>query len=120
MKDLFGIESVPPKKHYNGENQKAQSLHAQLIKLHGEVDNKCKNCDHLYVKEYAGRYFKCSIADPKLASGPSGDWRANWKACGKFVLQVDEELADIPGRKEKFDSKASNSEQNFLNKKTRQ
>lgn len=90
MKDLFGTDIPPEKKTYPGVNQKAQSLRGQLIRLHGEVDNKCKNCANFYVKQYAGRYFKCSIADPKLASGPAGDWRANWKACGKFVLKVDE------------------------------
>lgn len=83
MKDLFGIEVVPVSTR-KAENQTAKVKHQQLINLYGQVNDSCKNCKNFYVKQYSGRYFKCKMADPELSSGPAGDWRANWKACGKF------------------------------------
>lgn len=84
MKDLFGIEVPDLDVKHPKANLGAAALHKQLISLYGEVDNRCKNCAHLQVRQFSGRYFKCLIATPNPTCNAKTDWRANWKACGKF------------------------------------
>lgn len=85
--DLFGSPVLPvvSKAEYNLIGKRA---HAHLIAVYGSVDDKCKNCNHLRRYQYSKAFYKCGIADPGSKTGPSGDWRANYQACGKFEGQV--------------------------------
>lgn len=42
----------------------------------------CGECAKLVRHEQSKRWYKCSLTSP---SGPAGDWRVSWPACGKFV-----------------------------------
>lgn len=88
-KDLFGHDI--PEEQKQKENSRADQSHKKLIAIYGAVENKCKNCKHFLVKEYAGRYFKCLIANPHPTGNPKTDWRANWQACGKFELNTEKD-----------------------------
>lgn len=83
MKDLFGIEIPPPAKHPK-TNAAGADLHKQLIALHGTAENKCKNCVHFIVHYMGKKFFKCDQSGHFNTGNPRYDWRANWKACGKF------------------------------------
>jgi hypothetical protein len=48
----------------------------------GPEGKRCKQCDHMIIKRYAGKYFKCSLR--YNTNGPATDHRANWLACSKF------------------------------------
>jgi len=56
-----------------------------MVKLYGKGPGgkKCRDCKHLYVKEWDKRYYKCALRIN--TNGPGTDHRANWHACGKFV-----------------------------------
>ena len=116
MKDLFGSDIQQQERPK--VNKTAIQMHKDLITINGTHPGKCKDCVHFKIRNFGKKYFKCELAS--VSGSEKTDWRANWEACGKFILKVEEELADIPGRKEKFDSKAFDAEQDFLNKKTRQ
>lgn len=85
-KDLFGFVVPEPAKKKG--NSKAIDLHAQLVSLYGASENKCKNCKHFVVKQYAGTYFKCAKAGNINSSSAATDWRANWPACGLFNPEI--------------------------------
>lgn len=54
-----------------------------MYRLYGKKENEiCGHCQHLFVKEYAGKYFKCDLQ--KNTNGAGTDWRKRWKACGRF------------------------------------
>ena len=46
----------------------------------------CKNCSHLYVKQYSGKYFKCDLR--KNTNGPGSDHRVRWPACAKYTTEI--------------------------------
>ncbi|MHB9105781.1 MAG: hypothetical protein ACYDCO_01880 [Armatimonadota bacterium] len=54
-----------------------------LVRKHGKgpEGKRCKDCCHLYGKDYSKRYYKCSLAGHR---GPNTDWRCNWDACALF------------------------------------
>jgi hypothetical protein len=90
MKDLFGNDIVHPLIGKTGKrkgNASAIKAHANLRTVYGtKEDQRCKNCVHCWVKQFAGKYWKCELAG---GTGPAYDWRANWVACGKFELDPD-------------------------------
>ena len=55
-----------------------------LIKYYGKgpEGTKCKECKHLYRKQYAGTYIKCDLREN--TNGHGTDHKANWPTCGKF------------------------------------
>ena len=84
MKDLFGDDAfidtgkVP-------RRRKAETMHRQLITAFGVTENQtCKNCIFLKRFQQSKTWSKCAKAtlDGHLAT----DWRAGWRACGKFEL----------------------------------
>jgi hypothetical protein len=55
-----------------------------MISTHGQVDEKCGDCQHLVKQGYtAGTYYKCSKAG--ITRGAATDWRCKWVACGLFT-----------------------------------
>lgn len=68
------------KKH---EHPKAKKFNPMLAVYGvGPVDAQCRDCMHLRVKEWAGRYFKCLLRGD--TNGPGTDHRLRWPACGKY------------------------------------
>lgn len=65
-----------------GPPKKTNPLLASFGKSTG--DHKCKECIHLYRKHYSKVYIKCDLRPD--TNGPGTDHKANWPACGKFVL----------------------------------
>lgn len=64
-----------------------------MIFVHGEKRPfKCKECRHLYYKQFSKRYYKC--AHRKDTNGPATDHKVNWPACGLFEFA--EDLKKIP------------------------
>lgn len=55
-----------------------------MVKAHGfgPEGKRCKHCKHLFVRQYAGRYYKCGLR--VNTNGPATDQRVNWAACSKF------------------------------------
>jgi hypothetical protein len=49
----------------------------------GPEGAKCGGCSHLFVKEWAGRYFKCDLRGN--TNGPGTDHRVRWPACGRYT-----------------------------------
>src|SRR5690606_18232630 len=82
MKDLFGNEFKPDIRNNSGKK-----LFNPCIAVFGQGPEgaRCKTCEHLYVKQYAGRYFKCDLR--RNSNGPATDHKANWPACGKYKRQ---------------------------------
>lgn len=80
--DLFGNkDQIPP----GGNKNKSGSLKVNpCIAVYGKdaAGNKCKNCTHLFHKQYGKKYFKCDLR--KNNNSASTDHKANWEACGKF------------------------------------
>lgn len=83
MKDLFDNEIILPP----GGEQKgrlAEHQHAQLLSFYGKINAKCKDCKFL-LREHRGKvYLKCEKA--RNSNSAATDWRANWQACGLFVV----------------------------------
>ena len=53
-----------------------------MVKAYGiKEGEKCRDCRHLFCKEFANRYYKC--AHRHDTSGPGTDHRVNWDACQK-------------------------------------
>lgn len=53
--------------------------------VHGYTEGqKCKTCKHLCYKEYAKRYYKCSLRGGVDTASPQSDHRVNWPACAKY------------------------------------
>jgi len=57
----------------------------KMIQRHGRgpTGKRCKDCQHLYVKQLAGRYYKCALFGD--TNGPGTDWRCGRDACGQFA-----------------------------------
>ena len=49
---------------------------------HPDKDLRCRDCDHLFFKQFAKKYFKCSHRGN--TGGPATDHRKHWPACTKF------------------------------------
>lgn len=47
----------------------------------GPFDEKCQSCTHLVYHRQATSWMKCDL---QRNTGPAGDWRARWPACGKY------------------------------------
>lgn len=78
MKDLFGNEIPLSTKLKSGTYR-----FNPLIAVYGKTEGKkCKDCSHLYSKEFANKYYKCDLR--KDTNGPGTDHRINWNACGKY------------------------------------
>lgn len=59
-----------------------ERMHSKLLLLHGNYPGyRCKQCVHFYRYSMGNTWFKCALTAP---SGPAGDWRAHWLACGAF------------------------------------
>jgi hypothetical protein len=58
-----------------------------LIRSFGEgpKGQRCKNCKHLYGKQYSKIYYKCELRGD--TNGTKTDHKINWPACGKFELE---------------------------------
>lgn len=48
----------------------------------GPDNKRCKHCQHLFVRQYMNRYYKCDLRIN--TNGPGTDQRVNWRACSKF------------------------------------
>jgi hypothetical protein len=74
------------------ENKAEVALPERIQKMramYGKRDDQvCKNCIHFERHRAGGNWFKCDKS--KITGGQGTDWRANWKACGKFEEQKDE------------------------------
>ena len=58
----------------------------RMQKAYGISDgNKCSDCRYFVRREYAKTYFKCRLYS--MGHGLKTDWRASWKACGKYEKQ---------------------------------
>jgi hypothetical protein len=65
------------------EHPKAKKVNPMLaIYGAGPAEAICRDCTHLRVKEWAGRYYKCVWRGN--TNGPGTDHRVRWPACGKF------------------------------------
>lgn len=85
MKDLFGND-IPDKQELPKKmsNKSAMIAHATLRQMHGEVNDKlCKNCDRCLLTGNSKKFYKCSLFSTSCSEAT--DWRANWKACGKYI-----------------------------------
>ncbi len=87
---LFGFEvpldgkvrEAPSHKHKaRGDNENPMVM---AYGRHGDIALRCKDCDSLYVKEYARKYFKC--LHRKDTVGAATDHRKHWPACQKFEI----------------------------------
>ena len=71
------------------ETQKNNSIYPRRLQVmynaYGVSDgNICGNCDHLIVKHYSRKYFKCGLSHQ--SNSVATDWRKKWPACGRFKL----------------------------------
>jgi hypothetical protein len=48
----------------------------------GPVGRQCKECSHMYQKQYDKVYWKCDLR--KDTNGPGSDHRRRWPACARF------------------------------------
>jgi len=95
-RDLFGDPIPEPVLDDKGKERKAPNnaairTHAGFISQYGTTpDQRCKNCALLGYKQFANKYFRCTMQSPQAidAAGPANDWRANWQACGKFQFET--------------------------------
>lgn len=54
-----------------------------MVQVYGYGPKKtCKECVHLFTKQYAGRYHKCALRIN--TNGAGTDHRVRWNACSKF------------------------------------
>lgn len=85
MKDLFGND-IPDRQELPKKmsNKSAAMAHASLRLMHGEVNDKlCKNCANCIKTGNSTTFYKCTLFS--TSHSESSDWRANWKACGKYI-----------------------------------
>lgn len=71
---IFGIDRLP---------QSTSTSINPCVDVYGKgpEGKKCKDCIHLYAKQYSKRYYKCELR--KNTNGPRTDHRVYWPACGK-------------------------------------
>ena len=50
---------------------------------HMDHDLRCRDCDHLFFKQFAKKYFKCALRGN--TGGEATDHRKHWPACTKLV-----------------------------------
>jgi len=98
-KNLFGEEIPPPEPKTKKDGSKKRTYTKRLkfnpcIELYGEgpEDKRCKDCDLLFVKVYAKRYYKCSLR--KNTNGIKTDHSPNWPTCGRFIQTIEEQKND--------------------------
>jgi hypothetical protein len=92
MTDLFGETTPQETKVQRCKRIRMKERNADgswkinpMIKLYGITEGKkCKNCVHLYYRQFAKKYFKCELREGRCAASPAADHRVNWPACGKF------------------------------------
>lgn len=61
--------------------------HAAMIARYGQGSGFCRDCKHLGGHHQSARWFKCRIYSAGRKEGhdgPATDWRAKWRACGKW------------------------------------
>ena len=46
---------------------------------------KCRDCKHLFVRQYSKRYYKCGLR--RNTASERTDHRVNWPACGKWEAE---------------------------------
>ena len=83
MKGLFGYE-VPEDDAGRNTFTRA-AIGNPMVKAYGRYweDNvRCKDCKHLFYKQYANRYYKCELRGD--TGGAGTDHRKYWPACMKF------------------------------------
>ena len=54
---------------------------------------KCKQCIHLYCKQFSKKYYKCRLR--KNTNGSATDHRVNWTACSKFSPNINDVMDQI-------------------------
>jgi len=84
MKGLFGYEISKGEKPVDMRIPVAVRANP-MIAAYGQPEDttlKCKDCKHLYYKEFVKRYYKCSFRGD--TRGPGTDHRKHWPACGKY------------------------------------
>lgn len=52
----------------------------------GPSDKHCAGCEHLFVKFWAGKYYKCALRGN--TNGAGTDHRVRWPACGKYAVRA--------------------------------
>lgn len=84
MKGLFGYE-IPVTEDDRRRFYREAEIENPMVRAYGKHENpafRCKDCVYLYYKEYAHRYYKCSLRGD--TNGPGTDHRKFWPACAKF------------------------------------
>ena len=62
---------------------KTRRRYKTMQETHGFTEGqKCKQCKHLLVRQYANKYYKCRLW--RVTDSASTDIRINKTACGKF------------------------------------
>ena len=84
MKGLFGYEISEEAKPI-GKRLSTAIRPNPMIAAYGpcKIDGqRCKDCKHLYYRQFARKYFKCDLRGD--TRGPGTDHRKHWLACAKF------------------------------------
>jgi len=84
MKDLFGNEDPEPETTH-GKKAKSNPCIAKYGP-YSVPGVKCNTCAHLYVKEFAKRYYKCSLRED--TNSESTDHGKFWPACSKHKTKI--------------------------------
>ena len=88
MKGLFGYDipiDGPIKERPPAWGPKSNPM----IALFGpckDPDRKCKDCESLFYKQFARKYYKCWWRGN--TNGQATDHRKHWSACEKFVEKI--------------------------------
>lgn len=83
MEDLFG-NKLPDQ--MDPEKAPATKVNPMCYAF-GELPGfKCKDCTHLFFKQFARRYYKCELR--KNTDGAATDHQVNWPACKKFMRKA--------------------------------
>jgi hypothetical protein len=87
---LFGFDVPVDKGTHLSENKKPKTWESDendnpmvlAYGRHQDKDLRCRDCDHLFFKQFAKKYFKCSHRGN--TGGEATDHRKHWPACTKF------------------------------------
>lgn len=83
MKGLFGYDiSEDDQPKINQGRRKSQNPMVTMYGQHPDPTKKCKDCGHLWAKQYARNYYKCDYRGN--TNGAATDHRKHWPACTKF------------------------------------
>ena len=64
-----------------------------MYHLFGEIESKkCKDCPHLFSKQYDKRYYKCKMYGD--SNSEATDWAKSWTACGLIDKEINDFLAE--------------------------